>query len=73
MGGMGLIFFPLLVRCLLGPPSFSEPMTSTFGLIDALNSLIGRYSPPLAIHPPLAPTTPSPTYLPPLYFQSMIL
>ena len=29
MGGMGLIFTPVLVRHLLGPLSFSRPMTST--------------------------------------------
>ena len=29
MGGMGLIFTPVLVRCLLGPPVLSGPVTST--------------------------------------------
>ena len=29
MGGMGLIFTPVLVRCLLGPPGLSGLMTST--------------------------------------------
>ena len=28
MGGMGLIFMPVLVRCLLGPLGLSGPMTS---------------------------------------------
>ena len=30
MGGMGLIFTPVLVRHLLGPLGLSGPMTSTF-------------------------------------------
>ena len=29
MGGMGLIFTPVLVRRLLGPPGLSRPMTSS--------------------------------------------
>ena len=28
MGGMGLIFTPVLVRRLIGPPGLSRPMTS---------------------------------------------
>ena len=30
MGGIGLIFTPMLVRRLMGPPGLSRPMTSTF-------------------------------------------
>ena len=29
MGGMGLIFTPVLVRRLLGPPGLSRPMTNS--------------------------------------------
>ena len=29
MGGMGLIFTPVLVRRLLGPPGLSRPMNSS--------------------------------------------
>ena len=29
MGGMGLIFTPVLMRRLLGPPDLSRPMTSS--------------------------------------------
>ena len=29
MGGMGLIFTPVLMRHLLGPPGLSGPITST--------------------------------------------
>ena len=29
MGGMALILTPVLVRCLLGPPGLSRPMTSS--------------------------------------------
>ena len=47
MGGMGLIFTPVLARCLLGPPGLSRPMTSIVcGLIATLNSPIGKYNPP---------------------------
>ena len=46
MGGMGLIFIPVLVRRLLGPLGLSGPMIST------LNNHIGRYNPPPAAHPP---------------------
>ena len=33
MGGMSLIFTPVLVRCLLGPPGLSRPMTNGSCLI----------------------------------------
>ena len=59
MEGMGLIFTPVLVRCLFGPPGLSGPiMTSTSW---TLNSLIGRYNLTPAVHPPYPP----PTYPPP--------
>ena len=66
MGGMGLIFTPMIVGHLLGPPVLSRPITNIFGFIATLNSPIIRYNPPLASHPP-----PLPTY--PLYVQSVIL
>ena len=68
MGGMGLIFTPVLVRCLLGPPGLG-PMISTswtHSYVDVSNTPIGRYtgnSPP-ASYPPI-PTTHSPTNAPP--------
>ena len=53
MGSMGLIFIPVLVRCLLGPLGLSGlMMTSTLELIDAPNSPTGRYNPPLAANLP---------------------
>ena len=54
MGGMGLIFTPVLVRRLLCPLGLSGPMTIALpGLIDTSNSPIGRYNPPLAVRSPL--------------------
>ena len=81
MGGMSLIFTPVLVRHLLGPPSLSRPMTSiswTYSY-STPNTSIGRYNLPPAAHPP-TPTT-HPTHHPPptscpsmlLYVQSVIL
>ena len=46
MGGMGLIFTPTLVRCLLGPLDFSGPLIE---LIATPNSPIERYR--LPTHP----------------------
>ena len=60
---MGLIFTPMLVRCLLGPPGLSRHMTSSSWTHSYSNSPIGGYnSPPasltptislLAAHPPI--------------------
>ena len=51
MGGMGLVFIPILVRCPLGFLGSSGIMTSTsWTPIDTLNSLIGRCNPPPAVH-----------------------
>ena len=61
MGGMGLIFTPVLVRRLLGPLGLSRPMTS----ISWTHSPIGKYNPPLAAHLPPPPTPASPTHPPP--------
>ena len=43
MGGLGLIFTPVLVRHLIGPPGLSRPMTT---LIATPNSSIGWCNPP---------------------------
>ena len=49
---MGLIFTPVLVRCLVGPLGLAGPMTSTsWTHIATPNSPVGRYNPPLACHP----------------------
>ena len=53
MGGMGLIFIPVLVRRLLGPLGLSRPMTSnSWTLINTPNHPIKRYNPAPAAHPP---------------------
>ena len=49
MGGLGLIFTPVLVRRLIGPPGLSRPMTK---LIATPNSSIGWCNPPPSSHPP---------------------
>ena len=54
--GMDLIFAQVLVRHLLGPLSFSRPMTSTSWTHSYSNSPIGRYNPPPAAHLPPPPT-----------------
>ena len=60
MGGMGLIFTPVLVRRLLGPPGLSRPMTGTSWTHTATpNSPIGWCNLPSASHPlPPPPTRP---------------
>ena len=60
MGGMGLIFTPVLVRRLLRPSSlvWAYDYIALFGLIATPNSPIGRYNPPPASHPPLHPPHP---------------
>ena len=70
MGGMGLIFIPVLVRHLLGPPGLSIGLSWTHSYTP--NSPIGWYNPSPASHLPPPPPTPScpPT---PLYVQSVIL
>ena len=63
MGGMGLIFTPVLARHLLRPSRVLWLVV--LGLIATPNSLIGRYNLPPASHPP--PTKhPTPSH-PPLY------
>ena len=53
MGGMGLTFTPVLVRCLLGPPGLSEPMRpALLGFMATPHGPIGRYGLPPADHPP---------------------
>ena len=54
MEGMGLIFTPLLVRRLIGPPVLSRPMTSTSWTHSyVLQTVsIGWYNPSPASHPP---------------------
>ena len=59
MGGMGLIFTPVLVRRLIGPPGLSRPMTSTSWTATP-NSQIGWCNPPPASHPPPSPYTCNP-------------
>ena len=62
MGGMGLIFTPVLVRHLLGPLGLSGPMTSTSRIhTDTLNGPITRYNLPLDSH------SLHPLYYPPLH------
>ena len=51
MRGMGLIFTPVLVRCLLGPPGLSGPMTSTSWTITHPSCLSAPTT-----HPTLLPT-----------------
>ena len=58
MGGMGLIFTPVLVRRLLGPLGLSGSMISTLWTHSYPNSPNGRHNPPLTAHPPLPPTLP---------------
>ena len=59
MEGMGLIFIPVLVRLLLGPPGLSRPMISSSWTLATPNSPIGRYNLPLVSHP-LLPLPPPP-------------
>ena len=71
MGGMGLIFTPVIVRCLLGPLSLSGPMTSISWTNSYAKNPIRRYNLPPAAH---LPPQPHPSHSPtPLYTQSMIL
>ena len=51
MGGMGVIFTPVLVRRLIGPPGLSRHL----GLIATPNSPIGWCNTPPASHPPAHP------------------
>ena len=57
MGGMGLIFTPVLVTRLLGHPGLSGLMTSTSWNMEPPNSPVGSFNPPSAFHPP-QPLTP---------------
>ena len=69
MGDMGLIFTPVLVRCLLGPPGLPRTMTIVaLGFTATPNSPIGRYNPPPASR--LPPPPPTPSYVHPLYYSS---
>ena len=68
MGGMDLIFTPVLVRRLLGPLGLSGRLglsLALLGLISTPNSPSERYNPS-----PVAQPSPPPT---PLYVQSVIL
>ena len=69
MGSVGLIFTPVLVRHLLGPPGFSASMTSSDFLLQQplLEGIIHHQLPTHHHHPPypLSPTHP-------LYVQSVI-
>ena len=66
MGGMGLIFTAMLMKCLLGPPGLSRPMTSiSWTHIATPNSPIGRYNPLLASHSLQPPTHSPPAQRPP--------
>ena len=56
MEGMGLIFTPVLVRCLLGPLGLLGLWLALLGLIKSPNSPIGRYNLPLVPYPPPPPT-----------------
>ena len=56
MGGMGLIFTPVLVRSLIGPPGLSRPMTSTswtHGYSEQSNWMVQPTPsfPPILTHP----------------------
>ena len=71
MGGMGLIFTPVLVRHLLGSLGLSGPMTSTFW---TPNSPIGRYNLPLATHLPPPPTLPArPTFICAIHYITTVV
>ena len=63
MGGMGLIFTPLLVGYLLGPPDLSRPMTSGSWTHSYSKQSNWRVWP--ASNFPPTPTTPIPSLLPP--------
>ena len=52
MRGVGLIFITALMRHLSGLLRLSGPRLALLGLIATPNSPIGRYNPPLAVHPP---------------------
>ena len=67
-GCMGLIFTPVLVRRLIGPPGLSRHFFS--GLTATPNSPIGWCNQPQASHPPPLPSR-RPAH--PLYVQSEIL
>ena len=58
MGGMGLIFTPVLVRCVLGPLGLSGLMTGLPGLMDIPNGPIERFNPSPAAYLPTPPTPP---------------
>ena len=59
MGGMGLIFTPVLVRNLLRPSSLVWAYDLTLlGLMATPNSPIGWCNPPAASHPPPPPPHP---------------
>ena len=73
MGGMGLIFIPVLVICLLDHSGLSRPMTGTSWTHSYSNSSVGRYNPPPASYPPPPPTPPLPPAHLLIYMQSVIL
>ena len=84
MGGMDLIFTPVLVRRLIGPPGLSGPVTGTswtHSYSKRSNWVVWPASgfPPVpaallpARPPPRPPAPPPPPPPAPLYVQSMIL
>ena len=69
MGCIGVILTPVLVRCLLGPPDFSRPMTSISWTHSYSKQSYWKVQPASGFPPALNthPTHPPPYTCPPPY------
>ena len=72
-GIYGSNFHPCVSEMSLRSSRFICALLALIGLMDTLNSPVGRYNPHPAAHLPLPPTHPNPHSPPYSYMQSMIL